>query len=161
MRVPRTGIRVDNYVVSIKIIVVSGEERLMAKKRRRRTLGELEARVMKVVWRRGRATVRDVLDDLPGRRKLAYTTVLTTLRNLEQKGFLGHEVEGRSHVYLPRVEEREVARSTLSEIADRLFDGSRVRLVDALLEEEQLTKKEFEALRQRILELRREEESDG
>ena len=132
----------------------------MAGKRSRRNLGDLEARVMKVVWKRGRATVREVLADLPGRRKLAYTTVLTTLRNLEQKGFLRHEVEGRSHVYLPRVEEREVARSTLTDLVDRLFDGSRVRLVDALLDEEQLTPEEFEALRQRILELRGKEAED-
>ena len=97
---------------------------------------------------------------MPGRRKLAYTTVLTTLRNLEQKEYLRHEVEGRSHVYLPRVQEREVARSTLTDLVDRLFDGSRVRLVDALLDEEQLTKEEFEALRERILELRREEGTD-
>ena len=57
----------------------------MTGKQARRSLGDLEARVMKVVWKRGQATVREVLGDLPGRRKLAYTTILTTLRNLEQK----------------------------------------------------------------------------
>lgn len=122
-------------------------------------LGELETRVMKEVWRRGKATVHDVRAALEKRRrKLAYTTVLTTLRNLEEKGYLGHEVEGRSHVYFPRVEERAAARHALRDLIDRLFDGSHVRLVDALLEDEELTKREFEALRREVLALRRREE---
>ena len=121
----------------------------------------LEIQALSVLWHEGPSTVGGVLEGLPDGKERAYTTVLTTLRNLERKGFLSHEVDGRAHVYIPSVAERDVAQSTLSELLDRLFDGSRARLVDALLEEEDLTPKEFEALRQRVMELRREEERDG
>jgi predicted transcriptional regulator len=125
-------------------------------------LGQLETRVMKEVWRAKRVTVHDVREAL--RRKkhsLAYTTVLTALRNLEEKGFVAHDVKGRSHVYFPIIGERATARSVLEDVLNRLFDGSRVRLVDALLEGEGLSKREFEALRKRILEVRRKEEGHG
>jgi predicted transcriptional regulator len=99
-----------------------------------------------------------VRDALPN-RKLAYTTVLTTLRNLEKKGYLEHEVEGRAHVDLPAIEERAVERSSLMDLLDREFDGSRVRLVDALLDGSDLSDEEVEDLRRRIEDLREEEGS--
>ena len=114
----------------------------MAGRKERGNLGALESRVMKAVWSLRRATVREVLVALEGRRKLAYTTVLTTLRNLERKGFLQRELQGRSHVYLPAVEQEAVARGALDDLVDRLFDGSRARLVDALLDEERLSDEE-------------------
>ena len=122
----------------------------MAGRDDRGNLGALESRVMKVVWREGRASVRVVLAGLKGRRKLAYTTILTTLRNLERKGFLRHEVEGRSHVYIPTIEQEAVARSALDDLVEHLFDGSRARLVDALLDEERLTDEELADLRKQI-----------
>jgi predicted transcriptional regulator len=133
----------------------------MAARRRAASLGTLEGRVMKVVWRQGRATVHDVRGAMKGGRKLAYTTILTTLRNLENKGLLRHEVEGRRHVYLPVVTERAAARSALRSLLDGLFDGSRVRLVDALFESENLSRSEFEQLRKQVLEFRRKEEDDA
>ena len=129
----------------------------MRKRARRLNLGVLEMRVMKEVWRRGRSTVHQVRDSLPGRRCPAYTTILTTLRNLERKGFLRHEVEGRSHVYIPTVDERDVERSNLRDMLDRLFDGSRVRLVHALFDREKLTRREFERLWRKVQALRKEE----
>lgn len=125
-------------------------------------LGELETRVMKEVWRLRRATVHAVREALAKRkRRLAYTTVLTTLRNLEEKGYLRHDVDGRSHVYFATVTERAAARRVLRDVLDRLFDGSHVRLVDALLADEHLSKAEFEELRRQVLDLRRREEEAG
>ncbi len=124
-------------------------------------LGRLETVVMKAVWRLGRATVRQVRDALADDRSFAYTTILTTLRNLERKGYLRHDAEGRTHVFLPVVGEKEVARTALETVLESLFDGSRARLVDTLYGESDLTETEMESLRRRILELRREEESDG
>lgn len=116
---------------------------------------------MKAMWRRGRATVREVLVALNrGRRKLAYTTVLTTMRNLERKGLLRRETEGRAHVYLPAVDEQAFARTAARDLLDRLFDGERARLVAALFEEEDLSRAEFEALRRRVMELRNEQEEE-
>ena len=129
----------------------------MGGRKRSASLGILETRVMKVIWRRGRATVHEVREALKGPRQLAYTTVLTTLRNLERKGLLAHDVEGRKHVYFPVVAEHAAAGSALRSLLDLVFDGSRVRLVDALFEQEDLSKAEFEALRKQILELRRRE----
>jgi predicted transcriptional regulator len=123
-------------------------------------LGKLEMRVMKAVWRLGRATVHEVRDALGGSRRLAYTTILTTLRNIERKGYLRHEPSGRSHVFLPAVEERDVARTTLEDLLERVFDGSRLRLVDALFDEADLTDAEYEDLRRRIEDLRKGE-GDG
>jgi BlaI family transcriptional regulator, penicillinase repressor len=124
-------------------------------------LGRLETDVMKAVWRLGRATVRQVRDALSGERNFAYTTILTTLRNLERKRYVRHDAEGRTHVFVPVVEERTVARSALEGVLVTLFDGSKARLVDALFEETDLTEDEMRDLRRKILDLRGEEESDG
>ncbi|MBI1388226.1 MAG: MarR family transcriptional regulator [bacterium] len=126
-----------------------------------RPMGELETLVMKEVWKRGRATVHDVRDALQQQRPMAYTTVLTTLRNLEKKGYLHHEAEGRMHVYIPVVDHQTAARASVHEVLQRFFDGSKARLANALFEEEPLTQKEFEALRREIMELRKREQSDG
>jgi len=120
-------------------------------------LAELETLVMKEVWKRGRATVHEVRDALGGRRNLAYTTILTTLRNLEKKGFLEHELEGRSHVYTPMIDEKTVEASSISQLLYNLFDGSKVKLVQALFEAEPLTKEEYEDLKQAILERKKRE----
>jgi len=129
----------------------------MAKKPKKLNLGELETLVMKEVWKRGRATAHQVRDAIESRRNLAYTTILTTLQNLEKKGFLNHDIEGRANVYYPTVEAREVQRSVLHSMLDVLFDGSKAELVNTLFEEEPLSKSEFESLRKRILKIREEE----
>ncbi len=131
----------------------------MPKKPKKLNLGELETMVMKEVWKRGRATAHHVRDALEAQRNLAYTTILTTLQNLEKKGFLKHDIEGRANVYYPTVEAREVQRSVLHSMLNTFFDGSKTELVNTLFEEESLSKSEFESLRKRILKLR-EEESD-
>ena len=123
--------------------------------------GDLEIVIMKEVWKQGRATVHDVRNALRSQRKLAYTTVLTTMRNLEKKGFLIHEMDGRSHVYLPTVDQETVARFTAKDLLERFFDGSRAHFVNALFDDEQLSTEQFEHLRREILGLRHEEEEDG
>lgn len=122
-----------------------------------KSLAELETLVMNEVWKRGRATVRQVREDLAKRRELAYTTILTTLRNLERKGFLTHETEGRVHVYIPAVDRKTVARSRARDLLERFFDGSRAGLVIALFEEEEIGPEEYEQLRRAIREARRRE----
>jgi BlaI family transcriptional regulator, penicillinase repressor len=125
-------------------------------------LGPLEMRVMKEVWRNGRATVHDVRDALGAKgTSLAYTTVLTTLRALEGKGLVGHDLSGRSHVYFAIVAEGAMARSVLQDVLHRLFDGSKVRLVHALLDDRDLSRREFEALRKQVLRVREKEEEHG
>ena len=107
-------------------------------------LHPLELEVMKVVWKLTHATVNDVLDNID--RKLAYTTVATTMKSLEKKGFLSHQVDGRTFVYQPLVKEAEITHSMLSDLLERLFDNSAEKLVNTLLEVRQTTAEEHNRL---------------
>lgn len=100
-------------------------------------LGDRELDVMSVLWELGSGTVAEVRDELPV--ALAYTTVLTILRNLEEKEFVRHETEGRAHRYFPRVGREVARRSLLGRVVDKLFHGSPELLVAHLVEERRLT----------------------
>ena len=107
-------------------------------------LHHLELEVMKVVWKLTSATVNDVLDNID--RKLAYTTVATTMKSLEKKGFLAHEVDGRTFVYQPLVKETEITHTMLNDLLERLFDNSAEKLVNTLLEVRQTSADEHNRL---------------
>ena len=111
-------------------------------------LHPLELEVMKVVWKLTRATVNDVLDNIE--RKLAYTTVATTMKSLEKKGFLSHQVDGRTFVYQPLVQETEIKHSMLNDLLERLFDNSAEKLVNTLLEVRQTSSDEHNRLQSLI-----------
>lgn len=96
-------------------------------------LGRLETQIMNVVWDRTTATVHDVRDALGGRKKPAYSTVLTMMRNLEAKGFLEHDVHDRKYVYRAVIDQQHVRRNVLGDLVQRLFDGSPALLVNSLL----------------------------
>ena len=113
-----------------------------------RKLHRLDLEVMKVVWQLGKATVNDVRDTL--KRPLAYTSVATTLKLLENKGFLTHDVDGRTFVYRPLVQEHEVSKTMLGDLLERLFDGSVEQLVNALLQTREIAPEELERLRELI-----------
>ena len=85
-------------------------------------LGERELDVMGVLWDLGSGTVAEVREKLPA--DLAYTTVLTILRNLEAKGFVARAPEGKAHRYFPRVAQKAARRRALSRMLDKLFHGS-------------------------------------
>jgi predicted transcriptional regulator len=86
-----------------------------------------------------------VRDKLPV--DLAYTTVLTILRNLEAKEFVSHTAEGKAHRYVPRVAQRTARRSALARVVDKLFHGSAEQLVAQLVEDEQLSAEDLRRLR--------------
>tara|TARA_B000000460_G_C21284846_1_gene293347 strand:+ start:122 stop:502 length:381 start_codon:yes stop_codon:yes gene_type:complete len=111
-------------------------------------LHRLDLEIMKVIWELGQATVSEVLDTI--NRKLAYTTVATTMKHLEQKGFLTYTVDGRTFVYQPLIQEAEVSQSMLSDLLERFFDNSVERLVNTLLETEQIDSVELDLLQQLI-----------
>ena len=101
---------------------------------------------MAVLWERGEATVAEVQKRLPD--KLAYTTVLTVLRTLEDKGHVGHrEGEGRAYLYRPLVEREEAGASVLGGLVDRVFGGSSELLLTQLVEERDLSDEELERMR--------------
>lgn len=104
-----------------------------------------ELDIMSVLWERGPSTVSEVQDSLPD--ELAYTTVLTVLRVLEDKGHVTHTTEGRAHRYAPLVERQAAGKSALKRITDRLFAGSPELLLTRLVEDENVSDDELRRMR--------------
>jgi predicted transcriptional regulator len=104
-----------------------------------------ELDVMAVLWDRGSATVAEVRERLPD--DLAYTTVLSVLRTLEEKGHVGHREEGRAHRYVPLVERRVAGRSALARLIDTVFNGSPELLLTQLVSDRDLTDDQIKKLR--------------
>ena len=104
-----------------------------------------ELDVMNVLWARGSATVTEVLDGLQD--DLAYTTVLTILRRLEEKGHVRHDADGKAHRYLPLVEQEEVQDSALRRMTGKLFHDSPKLLMTRLLRKGALTDGQLRELR--------------
>ena len=123
-----------------------------------KVLHRLDLEVMKEVWKLWQATVNDVLDN--NDRKLAYTTIASTMKSLEKKGFLSYQVVGRTFLYKPLVKESEFSHSMLSNLLERFFDNSAEKLVNTLLEVEQLDATEYERLQQLINNYQPEGETD-
>ncbi len=116
------------------------------------TLTEAELRLMNVLWDRGPSTVKDVLDALPADPPPAYTTILTILRILEDKGYLVHEKDGRAFLYKPRVPRDQARQSAVRQILSRFFENSAEQLVLNLLNTEKLSSAEMKSLRKLIKE---------
>src|SRR5579871_5072293 len=118
--------------------------------RKATTLTSQELEIMKVVWKLKTATVRQVYETLLKERKIAYTTVMTMMNILEQKGFLKKKAAERAFVYAPSRPERQVIRAMVREFVDRVFNGAAEPLLLHLVEDEQLTADDLEELRRNI-----------
>ena len=116
-------------------------------------LSKAEMEVARILWNRGAATVREVLESLPPTRKLDYKTVQTYLRRLEAKGYLFAQLEGKSIRYRPRIQPAQVLRTTIDDFVTRLFDGEPLPLVEHLLQHRGLTPADVEKLRTLLDEL--------
>ena len=116
----------------------------------RATLAPQELEIMKVVWARRSATVRDVYEDLRARRRVAYTTVMTMMNILERKGHLKKRAEGRSFVYQPARPKRQVVGAMVREFLDRVFGGSAEPLLVQLVQDRRLTERDLADLARRI-----------
>src|SRR5215216_3434984 len=114
-----------------------------------------ELDVMNVLWERGSATVAEVRAALAD--ELAYTTVLTVLRTLEDKGYVSHEEEGKAHRYAPLVERQAAGTSALRRMVDKLFRGSPEMLLTHLVSDRRLGEDELRRMR-RMLDERLKEE---
>ncbi len=114
------------------------------------TLTEAELRLMKLLWQRGESAVGDLVAAMPDGEALAYNSVLTTIRILEQKGYVRHRVEGRAFIYSPCVEEHEAERSEVRHVLQRFFGNSRERLLLSLLSDEEISPAELQRLKDAI-----------
>src|SRR5215831_2003703 len=118
-------------------------------------LTDQELEIMKIIWTRGTATVRDVYEELLKRRKIAYTTVMTMMGILEQKGHLKKSADERAYVYTPSQPQREVVGNMVHDFLKRVFNGSAKPLLIQLVEDKKLTPEELDEIRKLLKERRR------
>ncbi|HEX3927938.1 MAG TPA: BlaI/MecI/CopY family transcriptional regulator [Gemmatimonadales bacterium] len=104
-----------------------------------------ELEIMTILWRLGSGTVADVQERLPA--DLAYTTVLSLIRTMEEKGYLRHETTGRAHRYFPTIQEQAVRRSALKQLVDTVFDGAPEAVLTQLVSDRRLTEADLLRLR--------------
>lgn len=114
---------------------------------------------MRVLWNLGRGTVSDIKDALHGNEPLAYSTVLTTMRIMEEKGFVRHDKEGRAFVYEPLVDGVEAKQTALKHVMGRFFNDSPEMLVANLLEEGDVSAESLTAIRALLERVDREGEA--
>jgi BlaI family transcriptional regulator, penicillinase repressor len=105
---------------------------------------------MKVVWAREKATVRDVYETMRERRSIAYTTVMTMMRILEEKGYLKKTLVDRAHVYKPAQRRQQVIGAMVRDFLDRVFDGASESLLVHLAKDNKLTEKQRRLVKQLI-----------
>jgi len=106
-----------------------------------------ELQIMKVIWDRGTATVRQVCDAMSQKRMVAYTTVLTLMGILEDKGALAPTRSGRAYIYKGVLSRGQATRNQMRDILMRFFDGSPEKLIENILENEAITPEQLRALR--------------
>lgn len=117
-------------------------------------LTEAELPIMQVLWEKKSATVQQVLEALPNKKPLAYNSVLTIIRILERKGYVRHVKDGRAHIYLPRLNQKEATQSEIRHLLSRFFQDSRELLVLNMLEDEGIDAQELGRLRKMLDETR-------
>jgi BlaI family penicillinase repressor len=111
---------------------------------------DLELEILKIIWQRGAATVREVFDDLAARRKIAYTTVLTMMGVLEHKGHLRRKAGERAYIYRPVAPQDQVVQGMVDEFVDRVFDGSAGSLLMHLVGDRKLEPEELDEIEKLI-----------
>jgi BlaI family transcriptional regulator, penicillinase repressor len=109
---------------------------------------ERELDILKVLWDRGEATVRDVYEELRQRLPIVQNTVQAFLRTMEEKGLVGHRLEGRTFIYRPTYQRQQTTQHLTEQLLTRAFDGAIDQLVQSALSLRQPTKDELDRLEQ-------------
>ena len=109
-----------------------------------------ETEVLRIVWQLGKATVQNVCEKLPAKRKITYATVQTLLRRLEKKGYLKHDTQGKAHVFFAAVKSEDVIKRSVSDFLDRLFGGDPVPLMQYLAEHGKMGAEDIGELKQLV-----------
>ena len=117
------------------------------------TLTQAELRLMRVLWDRGESTVADMVSATADEGPLAYTSVLTTIRVLENKGYVTHRQDGRAFLYTSSIGEQEARRSEVRHVLQRFFGNSRERLLLSLLGDQEISPEELKRLKDAIAEI--------
>lgn len=119
-------------------------------------LGHLQRAVLEIVWQLGEASVHQVREKLTRSRKLAYTTVLTAMQNLEKAGWLRHKTQGKSYIYLPARTRQEAGASSLGRLLKRAFDGDPFLMFQHLIKDSNLKDEQLQTLKKMIDDKRKE-----
>ena len=127
-------------------------------KPKKTVLTDLELQVMKAVWQRGQATVRDVYEDLAGQRKIAYTTVLTMMGILEQKGHLEKNAGERAYIYRPARPQKQVIGRLVEDFVNRVFSGSAKPLLVHLAESRNIAPEDLDEIMRLLKERRKKQQ---
>lgn len=115
-----------------------------------RAMSPAETEILRLLWQLEEATVQGICDALPTSRKIAYKTVQTLLKRLEDKGYLKHRVEGKAHVFYPAVQREQVVKRTVLDFVDRLFGGDPRPLMQFLAEDGHVDAEDLDELRKLI-----------
>ncbi len=107
-----------------------------------------ETEILRLVWQLDKATVQDVCNKLPAKRKIAYATVQTLLRRLEKKGYIKHRIRGKAHVFFAAVKSENVIKRSVNDFLDRLFGGDPIPLMQYLAEHGKIDAGDIEKLKQ-------------
>ena len=113
-------------------------------------LSPAETEILRLVWQLNEATVQEVCDVLPAKRKIAYATVQTMLRRLEKKGYVKHRIQGKAHVFHAAVKSEDVIRRSVGDFLDRLFGGDPVPLMQHLAEHGRISAEDIKRLEKLI-----------
>jgi len=119
-------------------------------KKKLKAMSPAETEILRLVWQRGAATVQQVQQALPAHRRVAYKTVQTLLRRLEEKGYLTHKLEGKAHVFRPAVQREAVVKRTVLDFLDRLFGGDPRPLMHFLAEDGRIDAEDIEDLKKLV-----------
>ena len=115
-----------------------------------RAMSPAETEILRLVWQLNTATVQQIQEALPAHRKVAYKTVQTLLRRLEEKGYLRHKMEGKAHVFCPAVKREAVVKRTVLDFLDRLFGGDPRPLMQFLAEDGRIDAQDIAELKKLI-----------
>ena len=110
-------------------------------------LSPSETEILRLVWQLDKATVQDVCNKLPAKRKIAYATVQTLLRRLEKKGYIKHRIRGKAHVFFAAVKSENVIKRSVNDFLDRLFGGDPIPLMQYLAEHGKIDADDIEKLK--------------
>ena len=116
-------------------------------KRKLPAVSPAETEILRLVWKLNKATVQQVCNNLPAKRKITYATVQTLLRRLERKGYLKHHLQGKAHVFFAAVKSEKVIKRSVSDFLDRLFGGDPVPLMQYLAEHGKIDADDIEKLK--------------
>lgn len=109
-----------------------------------------ETEILRIVWQLGKATVQNVCEKLPAKRKITYATVQTLLRRLEKKGYLKHRTQGKAHVFFAAVKSEDVIKRSVSDFLNGLFAGDPVPLMQYLAEHGKIDADGIEKLKELV-----------